>query len=61
MLYRALKVKGQPVEYVRYPGGGHDLSRSGDPVQRMDRLDRIIEFFDRYTANDRPAPRAGAP
>jgi dipeptidyl aminopeptidase/acylaminoacyl peptidase len=47
MLYRALKVAGRPVEYVRYPGGGHELSRSGDPAARMDRLNRIIEFFDR--------------
>jgi dipeptidyl aminopeptidase/acylaminoacyl peptidase len=51
MLYRALKVNGRPVEYVRYPGGGHDLSRSGDPFARMDRLNRIIEFFDRYTGD----------
>jgi dipeptidyl aminopeptidase/acylaminoacyl peptidase len=51
MLYRALKVNGRPVEYVRYPGGGHDLSRSGDPFARMDRLNRIIEFFDRHAGN----------
>lgn len=56
MLYRALKDLGRPVEYIRYPDAGHDLSRSGDPLQRMDRLDRIIEFFDRYVDNQRPAP-----
>lgn len=56
MLYRALKVLGRPVEYVRYPDAGHDLSRTGDSIQRMDRLNRIIEFFDRYVENDRPAP-----
>jgi len=58
MLYRALKELGRPVEYVRYPGGGHDLSRTGDPIQRMDRLNRIIEFFERYIENPRPAPVA---
>jgi dipeptidyl aminopeptidase/acylaminoacyl peptidase len=56
MLYRALKALDRPVEFVRYPGAGHDMSRSGDPVQRMDRLNRIIEFFERHIDNDRPAP-----
>ena len=48
MLYRALKVLERPVEYVRYPRAGHDLSRTGDPNQRLDRLLRIIEFFERF-------------
>lgn len=56
MLYRALKVLEKPVEYVRYPGAGHDLSRTGDPYLRMDRLNRIIEFFERHIENPRPAP-----
>ena len=57
MLYRALKELGRPVEYVRYPDAGHDLSRSGDPRQRMDRLNRIIDFFERHIDNKQPAPR----
>ncbi len=57
MLYRALKVLNRPVEYIRYPNAGHDLSRTGDPTQRMDRLNRIIEFFERHIDNPRPAPR----
>ena len=56
MLYRALKTLDRPVEYVRYPGAGHDLSRSGEPLQRLDRLNRIIEFFERFIENPRPAP-----
>lgn len=56
MLYRALKVMEKPVEYVRYPGVGHELSRSGDPHQRLDRLNRIIEFFERHIVNEEPAP-----
>ena len=58
MLYRALKDLGRPVEYVRYPGAGHDLSRTGEPAQRMDRLNRIIEFFERNIENQRAAPVA---
>ena len=57
MLYRALKELEKPVEYIRYPGAGHDLSRTGDPKQRLDRLNRIIEFFERYVENPRAAPQ----
>ncbi len=56
MMYRALKELHRPVEYVRYPGAGHDLSRNGDPRQRLDRLMRIVEFFERYSNNTTPAP-----
>lgn len=56
MLFRALKQMGKPVEYVRYPGVGHELTRTGPPGQRIDHLLRIIEFFERYAENDRPAP-----
>lgn len=48
VLYKSLKILGKPVEYVRYPGAGHDLSRSGDPYQRLDRLLRIYEFLTRF-------------
>jgi dipeptidyl aminopeptidase/acylaminoacyl peptidase len=56
MLYRSLKALDRPVEYVRYPDTGHDLSRSGSPHRRLDRLNRIIEFFERYVDNSRRAP-----
>ncbi len=58
MLYRALKEMGKPVEYIRYPNIGHELTRSGPPLQRLDHMLRIIEFFERYAHNDRPAPQA---
>lgn len=56
MMYRALKELERPVEFIRYPGAGHDMSRSGDPRRRMDRLNRIIEFFERHIDNPRSAP-----
>lgn len=56
MLYRSLKQMGKPVEYIRYPNIGHELSRSGPPLQRMDHALRIVEFFERYANNDRAAP-----
>ena len=36
-----------------------ELPRTGDPRQRLDRLARIIEFFERHIDNPRPAPVAG--
>lgn len=49
MMYKALKVLEREVEYIRYPGGDHELSRSGNVHHRKDRLLRMIEFFSRYT------------
>lgn len=57
MLFRALKQLNRPVEYVRYPGEGHEITRSGAPQRRMDHMLRIIEFFERYSQNTRPAPK----
>jgi dipeptidyl aminopeptidase/acylaminoacyl peptidase len=48
ILFRALKVLGKETEFVRYPRASHELSRSGEPRQRIDRLLRIQEYFDRY-------------
>ena len=52
-LYKSLKALEHPVEYVRYPGAGHDLVRSGHPKQRMDRLLRLWEFMERYIGSGR--------
>ena len=48
MLYRSLKIQGKDVEYIRYPRASHEMSRSGEPPQRVDRLLRMVEFFERY-------------
>ena len=66
LLYRALKILNRPVEFVRYPGATHDLSRSGDPDQRIDRLVRFDEFFQRFIGTPAqpippPPPPAPAP
>jgi dipeptidyl aminopeptidase/acylaminoacyl peptidase len=49
MLYKSLKILNKPVEYIRYPREGHELTRSGNPGRMMDHLLRVIEFFERYT------------
>ncbi len=37
-----------PVELVRYPREGHELSRGGEPKHSIDRPERIVAWFDRY-------------
>ncbi|MBS1543790.1 MAG: S9 family peptidase [Bacteroidetes bacterium] len=54
MLYKSLKILGRPVEYVRYPREGHELTRSGNPGRMMDHLLRVIEFFERYAHHPEP-------
>jgi dipeptidyl aminopeptidase/acylaminoacyl peptidase len=48
MMLRALKQLGREVESVRYPRASHEMSRSGEPKQRLDSLVRYEEFFRRY-------------
>ena len=52
MLLRSLKVMGRDVEAVRYPRASHEMSRSGEPKQRLDSLVRYEEFFRRYVGNN---------
>jgi len=47
-MYKRLKILDRPVEYVRYPGVGHDLSATATPAQRVDRLVRTYEFLARF-------------
>jgi dipeptidyl aminopeptidase/acylaminoacyl peptidase len=56
MLYKSLKILGKPVEYIRYPKEGHELTRSGNPGRMMDHLLRTIEFFERYAKHPDPPP-----
>ncbi len=56
MLYKSLKILEKPVEYIRYPREGHELTRSGNPGRMMDHMLRVIEFFERYTKHPEPAP-----
>lgn len=45
----ALRTLGRaPVEFLRFPDEGHDLSRSGRPDRRIQRLDAIVDWFERH-------------
>lgn len=47
-LFTALKLKGVPTKLVIFPGENHDLSRSGKPKHRIERLREIVEWFSKY-------------
>lgn len=48
MMFRALKYMKKPVVMVRFPGEGHNLSRTGRPWHRIERLRHIVAWFDKY-------------
>jgi dipeptidyl aminopeptidase/acylaminoacyl peptidase len=50
-LYLALRSFKRTVELIRWPREGHELSRSGEPRHRVERVKRIVEWFDMYTTN----------
>jgi len=47
-LFSILRILGREVELVRFPGEGHELSRSGSPRHRVMRFEILIDWFDRY-------------
>jgi dipeptidyl aminopeptidase/acylaminoacyl peptidase len=44
--YVALKRLGVETKFVRFPDENHDLSRSGKPKHRLERLQHLIGWFD---------------
>ena len=47
-MFRALKYRKIPTAMVRFPGESHELSRSGKPWHRVERLQHIVNWFDIY-------------
>ena len=44
----ALRLLGKEVEFHRFPAESHELSRSGSPIHRVQRMEIILEFFGRH-------------
>ena len=44
----ALKQRGVPTKFVRFPGESHGLSRNGGPKHRVERLEHTLAWFDEY-------------
>lgn len=47
-LFRALKFLKRPTAMVVFPRETHELSRSGEPWHRIERLDHIVGWFDKW-------------
>jgi len=47
-LYVALKLLKREVKMVWFPSGGHDISRTGKPSLRVQRLEHICGWFGEY-------------
>lgn len=47
-LFTALKVLGREVEMILYPDEHHEMKNTGRPDRRIDRMERILAWFDRY-------------
>ena len=52
-IFRALKFRKVPVVMVRFPDEGHELSRSGAPWRRIDRLRHIVGWFDKWLKGEK--------
>lgn len=52
-MFRALKYLRKPTVMVQFPGETHDLSRSGKPWHRVERLQHILNWFDKYLKSER--------
>jgi len=47
-MFRALKYRRIPTVMVRFPNESHELSRSGQPWHRIERLEHIVGWFDKW-------------
>ena len=47
-MFRALKYRKIPTVMVRFPNESHELSRSGQPWHRIERLEHIVGWFDHW-------------
>jgi dipeptidyl aminopeptidase/acylaminoacyl peptidase len=47
-LFTALRLLRRPVEMLRFPAESHELSRSGSPKHRVQRMEAILEWFDTH-------------
>ena len=54
-MFRALKFLRRPTVMVRFPDESHELSRSGKPWHRVERLQHMLAWFDKYLMGV-PAP-----
>lgn len=47
-LFTMLQMQGVPSEMLRFPGEGHELSRSGKPRHRVERFEAVLDWHRRH-------------
>jgi dipeptidyl aminopeptidase/acylaminoacyl peptidase len=47
-MFISLKKLGRTVEFIRFPNENHELSRTGQPKHRIQRIDFNMDWWDRY-------------
>ena len=47
-LFEALRALGRETEYILYPEEHHEMKNYGRPDRRIDRMERILAWFDRW-------------
>jgi len=58
MMFRALKYRKIPTVMVRFPRETHELSRSGEPWHRIERLQHIVGWMDEWLKGEKHAAYA---
>jgi Dipeptidyl aminopeptidases/acylaminoacyl-peptidases len=46
--FTALRELGREAVFIRVPEEGHELSRSGKPSRRIDRLKQMLNWFESH-------------
>ncbi len=54
-MFRALKALKRPTAMIVFPGETHELSRSGQPRHRVERLQHIVNWFEKYLKGEKIA------
>jgi dipeptidyl aminopeptidase/acylaminoacyl peptidase len=58
MMFRALKYRKIPTVMIRFPRETHELSRSGEPWHRIERLQHIVGWMDQWLMGKKNAAYA---
>ena len=59
-LFVAMRLLGKDVTFYRFPGEGHELSRSGSPIHRRQRAEIVLDFFAEHLKAGKAARRRSA-
>jgi hypothetical protein len=55
LIFTILRALGRDVEMVRYPGESHLLLLAGRPDRRVDRIERMVKWFEEHLGVTPPA------